>query len=474
MEKTLHDIPKILVVDDERDMTTMLKRLFQRNGRGNVETALSGNEAIEKLHRFQPDIVITDVKMSGMDGISLLKNIKSVDPTISVILITGHGTVEMAVEAVQEGAYDFIEKPFDKGIMLHSAQRAAERTRLLRENRRLQVYASKKTESFHGIIGTSKAIRESLDLLARVADSDATVLLRGESGTGKELFAKALHAMSKRRHKKLVIVNCPALPEHILESELFGYAKGAFTGASHDKTGLFVAAQGSTIFLDEIGDIPVSVQTKLLRVLQEKEIRPLGSNSTIPIDVRVVASTNQDLEEKIRTGTFREDLFYRLNVVTVTLPPLRERKEDIPALAVHFLSKYMQEYNRQGLRFSSEALECLLSRPWKGNIRELENTIRRAVLLARNGMLEPPDLYGGGEPGDLPCAAAAITELLKRPYIDAKKSLVDQFSIRYIENILTRTGGNVTEAARISGLERQGLQRLMRRYEIRSRDYKKP
>ena len=302
-------------------------------------------------------------------------------------------------------------------------------------------------------------------------------LIRGESGTGKELAAKALHAMSPRASRPMITVNCPALPEHILESELFGYRKGAFTGADRDKTGLFVEAEGSTILLDEIADIPVSVQTKLLRVLQEKEVQPLGQNKTFSVDVRVIASTNQDLEAKIRRGEFREDLFYRLNVMSVTMPNLAAMAGDIPLLAQHFLEHYSREHGRENLEFSAEALQALMQHPWQGNVRELQNAVNRAVLLCEHAVIEADDLWDAPEtvePPDDEAVSAAIdaAALSQLPYREAKKKLLHRFNAAYLAQALQAAGGNVTVAARACDMERQAFQRLLRRYNIESRSFR--
>ncbi|WP_022853772.1 sigma-54-dependent transcriptional regulator [Thermodesulfatator atlanticus] len=461
--------PRILVVDDEPHMTRMLLRLFRQIPEAEVEPCLSGEEALEKLSSFSPDVVVTDIKMAGIDGLALLKQIKQFDHTISVILITGYGTIEMAVQALKDGAYDFIQKPFDSDHILHVVKRAIERTKLLRENLHLKTEIASYAREKLGIIGDSPAIKRVLEMVERIAPSDVTVLIRGESGTGKELIARAIHQLSNRRDKEMITVNCPAVPEHILESELFGYVKGAFTGATADHDGLFKVAHGSTIFLDEIGDISPSVQTKLLRVLQEKEIRPLGSTKTIPVDARVIASTNQDLEEKMSQGAFREDLFYRLNVVTIYVPPLRERKEDILPLANYFLHKYSEKYGKEGLSFSSEALDYLVNRPWKGNVRELQNAVRRAVLLCRGDTITSQDF----SEKTLPIQVDYFSLYLEKPYSQAKKELLESFSRRYVEELLLKTRGNVTQAARMAGLERQAFQRLMRQLQIKSSDFRK-
>ncbi|MGQ9500321.1 MAG: sigma-54-dependent transcriptional regulator [Dissulfurimicrobium sp.] len=409
--------------------------------------------------------------MPDMDGMALMALAKELDPTISVIIMTGFGTVELAVNALKEGAYDFLQKPFDNNYLVHVIKRSIERTTFLRENQRLQ----KKIENqgaFHGLIGQSPRIRQIFELISKVADTDITILIRGESGTGKELAARALHRLSSRSNREMVIVNCPALPEQILESELFGYVKGAFTGAIKDKKGLFLEADGSTILLDEIADIPLTIQTKLLRVLQEKEIRPLGSTQNIKVDTRILASTNQDLEHKIKEGVFREDLFYRLNVVTITMPSLKDIPEDIPLLAHHFLRIYASEYGRNGLEFTPEALKCLQRRQWKGNVRELENTIKRAVLLSSNNIINISDIYAGEEDVGWKRPWETLVCFEQLSYNEAKKQVVDLFTKTYLLRALEKTFGNVTKAANISGIERQAFQRLMRRYGVRSDEFR--
>lgn len=463
---------RVMIVDDEPDMLSMLKLVISKKCDCEIITASSGKIALQQMAETEPDVVVTDIKMPDLDGLTLLKKIGELDETISVVIMTGYGTIDMAVQALKDGAYDFLEKPFDKNHIVRVVNNCLERTALLRTNRRLQEQLSHLAFP-EGFVGQSPALKKALDLIARVANTDATVLIRGESGTGKELAARALHNVSNRKHKPMITVNCPALPEHILESELFGYTKGAFTGALQEKKGLFFEAQGSTILLDEIADIPVSIQTKLLRVLQEKEIQPLGQNKTIKVDVRVVASTNQDLEAKIRSGEFREDLFYRLNVVTITMPHLEEMREDVPLLVHHFISHYKKQYQRADLTFSPETLQHLFLRNWPGNVRELRNTVKRLVLLAESGQVNLSDLQSpcgdgaGGQPPKDP-----FEELYHSSYNDAKNEVIKNFSVRYLHNLLHRHSGNVTAAAADCGVERQALQRLMRRYEIVSADFK--
>ena len=463
---------RVLIVDDEADMAKVLQKVIQKKCDCDTKLAYSGEEAYNLLKTWHPDVILTDVKMPGLDGLSLLKRTKETDPNISVIIMTGYATIEMAVEAVKQGAYEFFQKPFDNDQLARAISRSLERTKLLRENQ--QLYACLDGYApFHGFVGKSPKLKQAVELIQKIADTDATVLIRGESGTGKELAAKALHAMSRRSQKKMITVNCPALPENILESELFGYVKGAFTGATSDKEGLFVAANGSTILLDEIGDIPISIQTKLLRVLQEKEIRALGSTKSYHIDVRVVASTNQDLESKITKGEFREDLYYRLNVVTVYMPSLREIKDDIPAIAQYFLERYTKQYKKDGLSFSSAAVECMLNRNWKGNVRELQNAVRKAVLLCSGDIIEPQDLLAEDNEGEETCCNLTLSSLCKMTYREAKQHLITRFSKAYLSDALRRHEGNVTLAAQKCGMERQAFQRLMRKYQVLSKDFKK-
>lgn len=464
----------VMIVDDEPDMLNMLKLVLARQCDCEVMLASTGLMALGELESCRPDVVVTDIKMPDLDGLLLLKKIMELDKTISVIVMTGYGTIEMAVQALKDGAYDFLQKPFDKDHIVRVVRYCLERTRLLRDNRQLQEKLDDLAPP-HGFIGQSPALRKVLDLIARIADTDATVLIRGASGTGKELAARALHELSNRKQQRMITVNCPTLPEQILESELFGYCKGAFTGATQDKKGLFLAADQSTILLDEIADIPVSVQTKLLRVLQEKEIQPLGQNNTIKVDARVVASTNQDLEARIPAGEFRADLFYRLNVVTVKMPGLQDMREDIPLLVHHFLERYKRQHNRPDLLLAPEALQFLCQQQWPGNVRELQNTIKRAVLLAPGNTLSLSDFRAGDEQAERPCPREdQLEKLAGLSYHEAKAAVVRQFSIAYLRQLLSRHQGNVTAAARQCGLERQALQRIMRRHGLLSSEFRSP
>jgi len=467
---------RLLIVDDEKDLLVLLRKVLAKQCDCEVAIVQSGKEALELLDSWHPDVIMTDIVMPDMDGLQLLNEVYALDTSISIVIMTGYGTIEMAVTALKNGAYDFLEKPFDNSTISQIILRAFERTQLLRENIHLHKELQK-SDRPTDFIGQSILLQRAIDLLTRLGQSDSTVLIRGESGTGKEVAAKTIHQMSDRAKKRMITVNCPALPEHILESELFGYVKGAFTGADQDKDGLFLEAAGSTILLDEIADIPVSLQTKLLRVLQEKEIQPLGQTKTVKVDVRVLASTNQDLEAKMAKGEFREDLFYRLNVMAVTMPSLSDIQEDIPLLALHFLNIYVEKYQRTGMELSPEALKCLVRRKWKGNVRELQNRINRAVLLTPGSMITPNDLLSPEElEKDSPKHKSGVEIpicVYQLAYGEAKEEVISSFSSTYLESALTVSDGNVSAAARASGLGRQSFQRLLHRFHIQSQSFRK-
>lgn len=380
----------ILLVDDETAHLTTLERVFSKEDYG-VMTAEDGDEALEIIRSESVDLVLTDLKMPGTDGMELLKLVQTIQPEAEVILMTAFGTVERAVEGMKQGAYDFVSKPIKRAEILQAAKKALEKQALVAENRKLKAeLADLKNE--RSIVGQSPALQEALDLVRQVADSDATVLLTGESGTGKELFARMIVELSDRADDPFVTVNCAALPESILESELFGYEEGAFTGADGAKPGRFEAADGGTVLLDEIGELSPEVQVKLLRVLQEGSFERLGANQTTEVDVRVIAATHVDLEEAMRNGEFREDLYYRLNVVNIHIPPLRHRLEDVPLLAEHFLDHYREKNDREISGMSREALDALRDYNWPGNVRELENVVERAVVLDKDGTIDVDDL----------------------------------------------------------------------------------
>ncbi len=379
---------RVLVADDEESNLKILDRILSKAG-FQVVTARSGPEALDRLRDDGPiDLLLTDLRMPGMDGLELLKAARTVAPESEVIVMTAYGTVEIAVDAMQQGAYDFITKPLEKRALLKTVRKALEKAHLLAENRRLrEQVAAGATGTTSSMIGTSDAFRQVMETIAQVAPSEATVLVTGESGTGKELLARAIHDLSDRRDGPLVRVNCAAIPETLFESELFGYEKGAFTGAANRKPGRFELADGGTMFLDEVGEMSPAAQVKLLRVLQEGEFERVGGTKTLSVDVRVVAATNRDLGRMVAQRTFREDLFYRLNVIPVHLPSLRERSDDIPLLASHFVNKYAAKNRKEIRGLTDEALDALSTWRWPGNIRELENAIERSVVLCRSDVI---------------------------------------------------------------------------------------
>jgi two-component system NtrC family response regulator len=380
----------ILVVDDEAAQRELLGGFLAKRG-WSVELVASGTEALAILHRTTVDLVLADYKIPGLSGIDLLKAAKQLNPEIAVILITAYGSIASAVEAMKAGAYDYLTKPIELDELVHLINRIAERQRLLAEVRELRTQLRERYR-FEGIIGESGAMQAVLSLVARVAPTPATVLIRGESGTGKELIAKAIHYNSPRRDKRFLKVNIAALPETLLESELFGHEKGAFTGATERRIGRFEAAHGGTLFLDEIGDLPAPLQVKLLRVLQEREIERLGSHQPIPVDIRILAATNQDLERAVQERHFREDLYYRLNVFPIVLPPLRARREDLPLLIEFVLHTFATRLGKPVTAVSREAMEALLRYDYPGNVRELENILERAMILARHEAVYVEDL----------------------------------------------------------------------------------
>lgn len=467
---------KVLIVDDEQDMLTGLGRLLGYElPHVAVETASRPQDAVAMVDQNAYDVVLLDIRMPEMDGMELLKILRQKDPWLTVVMMTAYGSIETAVEAIKTGAYDFVTKPFDKDVLIQTLHKAIERNSLIRENLDLRRRAQGQL-LLDQFVGQSEAMRRLCEQIQTVARTDYAVLIRGESGTGKELVARAIHSLSPRRDQVLVAVNCPAIPEHLLESELFGYKKGAFTGADRNHRGIFEEAHGGTLFLDEIGDIPVGVQTKLLRALQEGEIKPLGDAIAKKVDVRILSSTNQNLEEKIRHRSFREDLFYRLNVVTLRTPSLRERREDIPLLAAHFVGIACRELNVPMKRFSQAALEALMECDWPGNIRQLQNVVRQAVVFSSEDVIRCEDLTrveaGLGVVGMPRRRGTTDPSGPVASYKDAKDKVLQDFTFRYVKDLLEKTGGNVSRAAELSGLTRAALQKIMRRCGIHSEEFR--
>ena len=444
----------ILVVDDEESNLKVLSRLLGKDGY-EVSTATSGPGALEILRAEQPELLLTDLKMPGMNGLELLRAARTVSPTTEVILMTAYGTVEIAVEAMKEGAYDFVTKPLKRHEILKSVGKAREKAQLLAENRRLreQVAAQQQAGGTFGrIVGRSEALRSVLETASQVAPSEATILICGDSGTGKELLARGIHELSDRSDGPLIRVNCAAIPESLFESELFGYEKGAFTGAAGRKPGRFELADGGTLFLDEVAEMSPASQVKLLRVLQEGEFERVGGTKTVQVDVRLVAATNRDLERLVAERKFREDLYYRLHVIPIRLPPLRDRWGDIPLLAAHFTSAYATK-NRKDVRgITDEALEALSVHRWPGNVRELENTIERAVVLCKSDRIDVSDL-----PAQLQPEGKGGSRKLVFP-IGTPLREMEETAIR---ETLRHAGGDKKLAARLLGIAARTIYRRL-------------
>lgn len=443
---------KILIVDDEAPSREALVLLL-KNADSDVMGAGSGKEAFDLLGENDFDIIITDLFLPDLDGIDILKQVKSVSPAMEVILITGHASAETAVRAMKEGAYDYITKPLNIDELRLIIGKAVEKRRLLNENVYLKKQLRDKFE-FANIIGASPAMQKVFNRMKRIVKTDSTVLIMGESGTGKEVVAKAIHFNGDRRDKPFVAVHCGAIPENLLESELFGHTKGAFTGAIRDKIGKFESANKGTIFLDEIGTMPMHLQTKLLRVLQEQEVERVGSSRPIKLDVRIISATNQNLEEEVKAGNFRDDLFYRLNVIPLNLPPLRERMEDILPLIRHFLRKNCKEMKRPLMTLSKEAFEALEFYNWPGNVRELENIVERTVALTEGDQITVDDLPSA-------IRAGASTRVIERG-VDLPKTISD-IERKMITEALTLANGVKAKAAQMLNLNRTTLVEKMRR-----------
>ena len=450
---------KILIVDDEKDMLVLLKRIITEETDHEAVTESDPSRALDLFKEDPFDLVITDLKMPKMDGIQLLEKIREIDPNTSVVILT----------AIRKGAYDYITKPFRRERILLTISKVMEWQEMVRENISLRQALAQK-ESAPPLIGSTPVMKELLERIKQVAPTMATVLLTGASGTGKELVARAIHQHSLRASKKFVTINCTAIPEQVIESELFGHVKGAFTGAWKDKRGLVEEAHEGTLFLDEIGDLNPNMQTKLLRLLQEGEYKPVGSLITKKADIRFVAATNHNLRADISEKRFREDLYYRLNVVHIDLPSLRERKQDIPILAYHFLKKYTQVNGKSVHEISPEAMQALLGREYPGNVRELENMVERGVIFCNTDTLKVKDLHLESEGTSF--FPELTEEVARLSFKDAKDRMISLFHNQYIMALLRESGGNISRAAEIAGIQRQYLHRLMKEAGIEAEQFK--
>ncbi|MCJ7771769.1 MAG: sigma-54 dependent transcriptional regulator [Desulfobacterales bacterium] len=439
---------KILIVDDEQIMRESLAGWLRRDGH-EVNTAKSGEEALEKLKDRKFDILLVDIKMEGISGLEVLKQVKENDPDVAIIMITAYGSIPTAIEAIKNGAYDYLLKPFEPAELGVLIERIIEHQAQVREHLFLKQQYKDRTR-FESMIGQSQSMQETFDLIEDIAPSDATVLITGETGTGKELAAKAIHTNSPWRDGPFVVVNCGAIPEHLMESELFGHQKGAFTDAKETKKGRLELAHGGTLFLDEIGEISMRMQIDLLRVLEEHIFYRVGGTQPISADFRVIAATNKNLEQEIKTGRFREDLYYRLNVISLKMPPLRERKEDIPLLAQQFLNRFSQETNKTMDRISREAMDEMMLYEWPGNVRELENAIERAVVVGKGRDVLPEHL------------PIFRSEYLITPH----SKTIKEVEKNHISQILTDHNWNISKASKILGIDRSTLYNKIKQYEI--------
>ncbi len=446
---------RILVVEDEPLMRQIIRDLMRGEGYDVLEAA-GAEIALGVFEREQIDLAIIELNLGGGgNGLDVLKKIRDLDPEVMAIIVTAYASVESAVQALQQGAYDYITKPFANDHLKNQVRHALNAKTLFRENRFLRRELREKYR-FENIIGKSDTIEQVFRIMEKVARTDSSVLITGESGTGKELVARAIHFSSERANGRFLPINCGALPENLLESELFGYKRGAFTGAMQDKVGLLKAADKGTVFFDEIGEMPLSLQVKLLRTLQERECYPLGSNEPIAFDVRVLCATNRNLEAEVKAGRFREELLYRINVITITLPPLRERKDDIPLLANHFLIRVEKSLGRSGMRFSKGAMRALINYQWRGNVRELENTVERAAILAETDVIHSHDL-----PDKLRISSAAAPAEM-----DDVNLTLEDLEREHIRRMLAKVDGNKERAAQILGIHLSTLYRKMQRYRL--------
>lgn len=465
----------ILIIDDDDQLRKSFEKLLIEEGYA-VESAASGEAGIKMVRAKSPDLVVLDMRLPGMNGFETFEAIHEIEPKLPVIIMTAYGTTETAIEATKMGAFDYILKPFDIPDLLAVIKQALEASHFMRSH--VDMGAMPNKASREAIIGRSRVMQDVYKAIGRVSSTDATVLIRGESGTGKELVARAIYQHSLRASKPFLVINCVAIPETLLESELFGYEKGAFTGAAHRRVGKIEQANHGTIFLDEIGDMPFSIQSKILRLLQEKSIERLGGRETIPVDVRIIAATNRNLEEALAEARFREDLYYRLKVVTIWLPPLRERDEDIPLLTEYFLSRYAAEMGMDNAGISGEARDVLKNYPWPGNVRELANTLQKALIFSRGAPLHPEGISQAisgetltkglnGETGDQAIRQWVSEILSAREQDNMFDTAMDKFASILIGEALNLSGGNRSRAARLLGLSRPTLHAKIEKYGLK-------
>lgn len=469
----MYKIINLLIVDDDPAIRSVFEKLSREEG-WNSLSCQSANEAIEALNKYTVEAAVVDIAMPGPSGMQLLEYIQQNRVAVEVIIMTGVGSVETAVKAIKTGAYDYFTKPFDDINKISNAiTKAIEHRRLLQKLKKME-RMEKDEVAYEGIIGKAKNMQEIYELIENVAPTNSTILVMGESGTGKELVAQALHRRSRRADKPFIVINCAAMPETLLESELFGHRKGSFTGAIHDKKGLFEEANGGTIFLDEIGEISTAIQVKLLRVLQEGEVRMVGDNISKHVDVRIVAASNKDLATLVGEGKFREDLFYRLNVISVVLPPLRDRSEDVPLLVYHFLKKYSKKVGKEVVACAPDVITALQHYKWVGNVRELENVIERAVVLATGNTIQAKDLSQRilGESFYLSIEDVA-NDLSKYNYKDAKDRAFEAFNKNYVTSLMRQTKGNISYAAAKAGMDRSNFKKILRKINFELDEFKK-
>jgi len=458
---------RILLIDNEAGLCRMMEQVLLDNGYL-ARAYTSPQKAVEEFHPGAWDLVITDIKMPGMTGLEVLQRVKEMEKDIPVIMITAYATVEMSIQALRKGAYDMLTKPFEPDELIYRVKNALQQSKLLEENRELRAELEDKFR-FENIIGAGEGLKSIMELVGKVAVRDTSILITGESGTGKELIAQAVHYNSPRREKRFVAINCGALPENLLESELFGYRKGAFTGASENRAGLLEAADGGTLFLDEIGNLPINVQKTLLRFLQEKEFNRLGDTTTTKVDVRILSATNTALKGAISSGAFREDLYYRLNVVNIHLPPLRERRSDIPLLAAHFVQLQNQKFKTSVRGFDADAMKCLCEYAWPGNIRQLRNVIEACMAVESGSYISRETLKQFMEvAGD---NATVLEGTMQTAAEVSYSTALELFEADLLRSLLKRHSGNIEAAACEAGINMVTMYRKIKRYGIRKEEY---